>query len=106
MENQQGGLQTRHTTIVVGKVAHLDPEKLKEQPGVDLYYVSGADVGEQIVMALLEDFHSIRTMVFVGGEQARREATEFQIAWIEDTPEINDALLKFWNETPPVWDCP
>jgi hypothetical protein len=95
-----------HTTICVGTVSHLDPEILKVQPGADLYYVAGADVQEQIDSALLEDLHCYRTVVFVGGEAAKREAEAYGVVWIEDTPAVNEELLEFWRTTPAVCDSP
>lgn len=95
-----------HTTICIGPVAHLNPDRFAEPPGVDLYYVTGSDVQEQIDLVLLDHFHCWRTIVFVGGEQARREAKAYGVAWIEDTPRVNDDLLAFWRSTAPVCDSP
>ena len=97
---------THHTTICVGTVSHLDPEILKVQPGADLYNVVGSDVQEQIDMALLDHLHCWRTVVFVGGDEARREAQAYGVAWIEDTPAVHDELMEFWRTTSPVCDSP
>lgn len=99
-------IDTHHTTICIGSVPTLDPEILKAQPGVDLYYAVGADVQEQIEVALLDHFHCKRTVVFVGGEVAKHEAWAYGVAWVEGTPAVNDELLKFWRITPPVCDSP
>jgi len=99
-------IETHHTTICIGTVAHLDPAITKQQPGVDLFQVEGADVQDQIDSALLEHLHCQRTIVFVGGERARREAEAYGVKWIEDTPAVNDALLKFWRDSVPELDSP
>jgi hypothetical protein len=99
-------IETHHTTICIGTVSYLEPNALREQPGVDLYYVSGADLQDQIDMALLDHLHCQRTIVFVGGEQARREAEAYGVHWIEDTPAVNDALLLFWRDAVPELDSP
>ena len=99
-------IETHHTTICIGTVSHLDPAITKKQPGVDLFYVDGADVQEQIDSALLEHLHCQRTIVFVGGEQAKREAEAYGVRWIEDTPTVNEDLLRFWRDTVPEWDSP
>jgi hypothetical protein len=77
-------IEIHHTTICIGTVSHLDPEILGAQPGVDLHHVAGADVQDQIDMALLDHLHCVRTIVFVGGDQAKREAQAYGVAWIED----------------------
>ena len=87
-------------------VSNLDLDRLKAEPGADLYFVSGADVEEQVDMALLDHFHCYRTVVFVGGEQARLEAQAYGVTWIEDTPAVNEALLQFWRNAVPGLDCP
>jgi hypothetical protein len=95
-----------HHTICIGPVAHLDPDRLKQQAGVDLYFVSGGDVQEQISMALLDHFHCYRTVVFVGGGESRREAQACGVTWIEDMPSVNEHLLEFWRTTAPECDGP
>jgi hypothetical protein len=60
---------------------------------------------DQIDMVLL-DLHYQRTVVFVGGEQARREAEAYGVKWIEDTPAVNEALLQFWRDAVPELDSP
>ena len=62
---------TRHTTICVGTVFHLDPEIVRMQPGVDLYHVDG-DAQDQIDTVLLDHLHCWRTIVFVSAEGAMR----------------------------------
>jgi hypothetical protein len=97
---------THHTTICIGTVSNLDPERLKAQPGIDFYFASGADVTEAIDLALLDHLHCQRTIVFVGGEQAECEARAYGVKWIEDTPAVNEALLRFWRNSVPELDCP
>lgn len=97
---------THHTTVCIGSVSNLDLERLKAQPGVDLYHVSGPDVPEAIDLALLDHLHCQRTIVFVGGEQAKLEAQAYGVQWIEDTPAVNDALLEFWRTSTPELDSP
>jgi hypothetical protein len=99
-------IETHHTTICIGPVSYLDPARLTEQPGVDLYRVHGGDVEQQIDHALLEDLHCQRTIVFVGGEQAKREAQAYGVRWIEDTPTVNEDLLRFWRDAVPEVDGP
>ena len=99
-------IEIHHTTICIGTVSYLAPDVVKTQPGVDLYRAAGADVQEQIDMALLDHLHCWRTVVFVGGDQARREAQAYGVAWIEDTPAVNRKLLEFWCNTPPGCDSP
>jgi hypothetical protein len=99
-------LNTHHTVICIGTISCLDPAITKQQPGVHLYRVDGDDVQEQIDLALLEHLHCQRTIVFVGGEQARREAEAYGVSWIEDTPPVNDALLQFWRDAVPELDSP
>ena len=99
-------IETHHTTICIGSVSNLDLVVLKAQPGVDLYHAAGADVQDQIDMALLDQLHCQRTVVFVGGEVAKREAKAYGVKWIEDTPAVNDALLQFWRDAVPGWDGP
>ena len=99
-------IETHHTTICIGAVLHLDPAITKQQPGVDLFQVDGADVTEAIDRALLEHLHCQRTIVFVGGEQAKREAQAYGVSWIGDTPAVNEDLLRFWWNAVPEVDCP
>ena len=99
-------IETHHTLICIGIVANLDTALVKQQPGVDLYQVSGTDLGNQIDMALLDQLHCQRTVVFVGGEVAKREAKAYGVKWIEDTPAVNDALLQFWRDAVPELDSP
>ena len=95
-----------HTTICIGLVSNLDLGMLKAQPGVDLYHVVGSDIQDQIDMVLLDHFHCERTVVLVGGEEARREARAYGVVWVEDSPTVNSELLEFWRITPPVCDYP
>jgi hypothetical protein len=100
-------IETHHTTICIGTVSYLDPAISKQQPGVNLYRIDGGDVcQQQIDMALLDHLHCQRTIVFVGGDQARREAKAYGVRWIEDKPSVNEDLLRFWRETTPVLDFP
>lgn len=99
-------IETHLTLICIGIVANLDTALVKQQPGVDLYQVSGADLRDQIDMALLDQLHCQRTVVFVGGEVAKREAKAYGLKWIEDTPAVNDALLQFWRVAVPELDSP
>lgn len=96
----------QHIVIVIGPVTHLDLGRIKEQPGLALYRVDGADLPNQIDMALLDNLHCWSTTVFVGGELAKREAAAYHTAWIEDTPSVNDDLFGFWRATAPVPDGP
>jgi hypothetical protein len=95
-----------HTTICVGAVSNLDPDRLLAQPGVDLHYISGPDGPEAIDLALLDHLHCRRTVVFVGGEEASLEARSYGVKWIEDTPVVNEALLEFWRTATPELDAP
>ena len=99
-------IETHHTLICIGTVANLDTALVKQQPGVDLYQVSGNDLQDQIDMALLDHLHCQRTIVFVGGEQAKCEALAYGVKWIEDTPAANDALIQFWRDAVPELDSP
>ncbi len=99
-------IETHHTTICIGNVPHLDPDLLKQHPGVDLYFVSGPEMREPIDLALLDHLHCRRTIVFVGGEPARREARAYGVKWIEDNPAVNEALLEFWRNAVPEVDSP
>jgi hypothetical protein len=63
-------------------------------------------VQEQIDMALLEDLHCQRTIVFVGGEQARREAEAYGVKWIKNSPTVNEDLIRFWRTSEPKLDGP
>ena len=85
-----GTCKSRLTTLqfCIGSVSNLDLERLKAEPGVDLYYVSGPEMREPIDLALLDHLHCRRTIVFVGGEPARREAQAYGVTWIEDTPSL------------------
>ena len=97
-----------HIVVVIGPVKHLDLERIKKQPGLALYRVDGgaADLAREIDMALLDHFHCWSTTVFVGGELARQEAASYHIAWLSDSPSVNDDLIEFWRATAPVPDCP
>ena len=99
-------IETHHTLICIGTVVNLNTALVKQQPGVDLYQVSGNDLQDQIDMALLDHLHCQRTIVFVGGEQAKCEALAYGVKWIEDTPAANDALLQFWRDAVPEVDSP
>jgi hypothetical protein len=103
-KNMQIG--TRHTTVCIGAGSNLDLERLKAEPSLELYYVSGPDVREPIDLALLDHLHCQRAIVFVGGEQAKLEAQAYGVQWIEDTPAVNDALLEFWRTATPELDSP
>jgi hypothetical protein len=50
-------IEIHHTTICFGPIRHLKPDRLKAQKGIGLYLVSGADIQEQIDMALLDHLH-------------------------------------------------
>jgi hypothetical protein len=95
-----------HIVVVIGPVFHLDVDRLKDQPGLALYRVDGADLPFQIDMALLDHLHCWSTMVFVGGDLAKQEAAAYHTACIEDTPSVNDDLFQFWRATAPVPDGP
>jgi len=99
-------MRVHHTTVCIGTVSNLAREKLKAQPGVDLHRIDGHDIADQIDMALLDHLHCWRTVVFVGGDEARREAQAYGVAWIEDTPAVHDQLMEFWRTTSPVCDSP
>ena len=95
-----------HIVVCIGPVAHLAPDRLKEQPGLAIYHVAGADLPFQIDMALLDHLHCWSTTVFVGGELAKKEAAAYHTAWIADSPSVNDDLFQFWRDTAPVPDGP
>jgi hypothetical protein len=96
-----------HILIAIGPVSHhLDLDRIKNKPGLAYYRVEGADLPLQIDMALLDHMHCPCTIVFVGGDEARREAEAYHLAWIADTPLVNDDLFEFWRETTSGPDCP
>ena len=95
-----------HILIAIGPVFHLDVDRLKEQPGLALYRVDGADLPLEIDMALLDHMHCPCTIVFVGGNEAKHEAADYHVTWIEDTPSVNDALTNFWRNTAPEAGSP
>lgn len=99
-------MDIHHTTICIGRVSNLDEATLRAQPGVSLYHFAGADVQDQIEMALLDHLHCCRTIVFVGGEEAKRQAHKYGVTWIEDSPTVNEHLLRFWRTTAPMCDSP
>lgn len=89
--------------IAIGPVCHLDLDRPKNQPGLAFYAVAVADLAERIDLILLDHMHCRCTIAFVGGEEARREAQAYHVAWIEDSPSVNDALIIFWREMVPAW---
>jgi hypothetical protein len=95
-----------HIVVVIGPVSHLDLDRFKDQPGLAYYRVAGADLPLQIDIALLANLHCYSTILFVGGEEARREAEAYHVAWIADSPSVNDDLFEFWQNTTPGPDCP
>ena len=96
-----------HILIAIGPVSHLDLDRLmRDQLGLAYYRVDGADLPLQIDLVLLDHMHCPCTIVFVGGDEARREAAAYHVHWIEDTPSVNDDLFEFWRNTAPVPDCP
>ena len=62
-----------HITICIGPVFHLD----------------------------LDHMHCPCTIVFVGGDEAKREAAAYHVKHIEDNIAANDALMTFWLDTKP-----
>jgi hypothetical protein len=90
-----------HITICIGPVFHLDLDRIKNQPGLSYYRVAGADLRLQIDMALLDHMHCPCTIVFVGGDEAKREAAAYHVKHIEDNIAANDALMTFWLDTKP-----
>jgi hypothetical protein len=42
----------------------------------------------------------------VGGDIAKDLAESYHIAWIKDTPDVDDELLRFWRSIEPVADGP
>ena len=95
-----------HILISIGPVSHLDLDRIKDQPGLAYYRVAGADLPLQIDMALLDHMHCPCTIVFVGGDEARREADDYRVTWIEDMPSAADALINFWRQTVPEAGSP
>ena|ERR1039457_244048 len=95
-----------HIVVVIGPVSNLDLDRFKDQPGLALYRVDGADLPFQIDMALLDHLHCWSTTVFVGGNLAKKEAAAYHTAWIADSPSVNDDLFQFWRDTAPVPDGP
>ena len=90
-----------HILIAIGPVSNLDLDRLMKQPRLALYRVAGADLRLQIDMALLDHMHCPCTIVFVGGDEAKREAAAYHVKHIEDTAAVNDALITFWLDTKP-----
>jgi hypothetical protein len=97
-----------HIVVCIGPTAHVDLDRLQAQPGLAFYQVQedAADLALEIDMARLDHFHCWSTTVFVGGELARREAAAYGVAWIPDSPTVNDDLFEFWRTATPVPDCP
>jgi hypothetical protein len=90
-----------HILICIGPVSNLDLDRLTKQPRLAFYRVAGADLRLQIDMALLDHMHCPCTIVFVGGDEAKREAAAYHVKHIEDTAAVNDALITFWLDTKP-----
>jgi hypothetical protein len=104
-------IEIRHVVICLDNQYDPDVAKLKEHhPRVDVYHVAtnrtDDQVCEEIDMALLDGLHCFSKLAFVGGDIAQILAGGYQIAWIKDTPGIDEELLRFWGSIEPVADSP
>jgi hypothetical protein len=104
-------IEIRHVVICLDNQYAPDVAKLKKHHSwVDVYQVNTHNTEEQIVeeidMALLDGLHCFSKLAFVGGDIAKDLAGSYQIAWIRDTPDVDEELLRFWRSIDPVVDGP
>ena len=97
-----------HIVVCIGPAVYVDLDRLMAQSGLAFYRVrqDAADLAREIDLALLDHFHCWSTTVFVGEKLARREVAAYGVAWIPDSPTVNDDLFEFWRTATPVPDCP
>jgi hypothetical protein len=87
---------TRYIAIFV-ESSNVTPERLKVHPNVELYFVEGPDAENEIDMALLNDLVCPIELAFVGGAAAKAFAASYGSTWIENTPTVENDLLRFWG---------
>jgi hypothetical protein len=64
------------------------------RPGVEVYLVASQD---DIDMALLTNLETPCKLAFVGGDQARTFAKGYGGVWIQDSPNVEADLRRFWG---------
>ena len=63
-------------------------------PGIEVYHVASQD---DIDMALLTNLETPCKLAFVGGDEARTFAKEYGGTWIQDGPDLEADLQRFWG---------
>jgi hypothetical protein len=89
-----------------GGCQHLNIETLRHQfdaeaeEHLSLEVYTDALTEDDVELALLNDFVRPLELAFVGGKLAKMFAAKYGDIWIEDTPKINEELLRFWGILP------
>jgi hypothetical protein len=104
-------IEIRHVVICIDNQHDPDVAKLKATHSwVDVYHVATHNTEDQmceeIDMALLDGLHCYSKLAFVGGDIAKDLAGSYQIAWIQDTPDVDEELLRYWRSIEAVADSP
>jgi hypothetical protein len=87
----------RYIAIYFGPNIHPSLERMKDRPDVEIYRVDGPDFEDQIEMALLNDLVTPLKLAFVGGEDAKEFDGQYEGLWIEDRPNVEADLLRYWH---------
>jgi len=88
---------TYMTVRCIAMLVHTDirlSAAITALPDIEIYNIAN---DYEIDMALLTNLETPLKLAFVGGDQARTFAKGYGGVWIEDGPNVEADLLRFWS---------